>query len=364
MRRKDKKGLWITDRFLFEVKGHARLERLARDSSIGFHAEVNGTANAMFSFRDVPVPSRPGYVTHERDYFYINHPDPIIKNTLEEYLFGRFHHQELFNHGHDFAGFLEMAANTALVLGQTFYRIEWGNEKVGDFTLNLPTGFMYLPGETIRRTRHGYTQKYSLVTYLSDKSFIDYFESDNSKFPRTYHFSLDEILRFEYFGHISPVAKCSKYVPTFSKFWQFGLNQSRGGAEPENRKLSVEKTRYSSFSKEKRKYDLSKAMVASIFKYVPTGTGNDFTLTEYYDIFTASRHLKHLCRLRSNMVSDFNQQVMDRIREKNKLEICPKVEMRYLLTEERIDEIVSLYTSEQIDNQQCIKLLFEKQWSK
>jgi len=353
------KGFWIPDRFLDDVKGHSRLERLARDASVGFHSEVEGISNGLFPFRDVPVPARPGYITHERDYFVIDHPNQNVKKHLEEYLLGRFHKDGLYSHGHDLAGFLDMAAKSVLIEGKTFYRIEWGDEEVGGATYKLPKNLMYLPFVTIKKTRTGYLQKYSFFTYLFDTNFRNHYEGSGKRYPRKYRFGVDEILKLGYLEDASPVMRSSKYVAVFENFWQYGLNHSRGGAEPENQSLSIERTRYTTFAIEKRKYDLAKAKVAKIFNYIPTGTGKDFGLTEYYDIYTATRYIRFLCRLRDKLVNDFSDQVLGRIGEKNNFSPLPRLQMRYLMTEARVDEIFELYSSGRIDNQKCIKLLFK-----
>ena len=82
MRRKQhkirEKGLAAGDPFLGFVKGYDRLEAAAR-STMELSMEVESIRNVLFPLRDVPVPDRPGYVTHEHNYFSIESKSNRIK---------------------------------------------------------------------------------------------------------------------------------------------------------------------------------------------------------------------------------------------------------------------------------------------
>ena len=356
MNQPSQKGLHLPDNFLATVKGFSRLWRFSRDSTVGFQSEIDGISNALFPLRDVPIPNMPGRVTHERDYFLVRHPDPSIKKIIEDHFFDRFTRRELYGAGHDLAGLFDFVVQHLLTEGRAYYVIEWEDKDIHDSVYRLPSNFRSLSGETVRKTHNGYIQQYSWYTYFFERQFKDW---DRKRYKRTYRFNKDEILDFRYIERKTPVGDSIKFIPVFERFWQYGLNSSRAGAEPDNQMLSVERTRHTTYSHQKRIYNIAKAKVAKRFNYVATGVGSDYALTEFYDLYTVVRYKKFLNRLRKQLVEDFNLQVLNPVAEKNNLGNAPLLELRYVLTDEQIDEIFSQFITHQIDNQKCIELLIK-----
>lgn len=339
------KGYVFDDPLLGYIKGYDQLEMASRNG-MELSIEVDAIRYALFPLRDVPVPDRPGYVTHERNYFGIECDDPTLKRDLEMYFTDEhsFYRDDLYGQGDSVGGFLEDIAWQLLITGDEFYMIEWGEIDIKNKKYHFPVDFEYLRNETmkVRRKRGeiiGYSQKYSLFTYLKEKRFKNWEEKEK---PRSFEFEKDEVIYCQYpFAKKSPTAQSLKYLRPIKKFWQFGIDQSRSGVEVESHYLPLERARYTTYASEKRKYDIARAKVRTIFNYLMDTNGPQ--MTQYYDIYTVIRYKKYLNDFRDYLVHEFNEQVLAVVAKKNSFASAPKLVYNGFISNAELDEALQGY---------------------
>jgi len=321
------KGYVIYDPFLGFVKGYDRLEAATRNV-MELSTEVDSVRYALFPFRDVPVVDRPGYVTHERNYFSIECDDPTLKKDIEAYFTDEhsWYRDDLYGQGDSVGGFLEGLARQLFVTGDAFHMIEWEEIDIKGKKYQFPVDFGYLRNETMKviregRTIIGYQQKYSLFTYLKEKRFKNW---ENKEKPRSFNFEKEEVIYCQYpFAKKSPTAQSIRYLRPIKKFWQFGIDQARSGVDVESRYLPLEKAWHTTYTREKRKYDLARNKIRTIFNYLMDTNGPQ--MTQYYDIYTVIRYKKYLNDLRDYLVREFNEQVLSVVAKKNNFASVPKL---------------------------------------
>jgi len=355
--KKREKGYVIDDPFLGFIKGYDRLEMTTRNV-MELSTEIESIQYALFPLRDVPVPDRPGYVTHECNYFDIECSDPTIKEHLEAYFTNThsWYRDGLYGYGDSVGGFLEMIAQQLLVTGDSFQMIDWEEVDIKGTKYNLPIDFSYLRNETMKVIHKngvitGYQQRYSLFTYFKEKRFKDY---DDKIKPRSFEFDKDEIIYCQYpFSKKSPTAQSIKYLSPIKKFWQFGLDQSKSGVEVENYYLPLEKARYTTYAREKRKYDLARGKIRTIFNYLMDTNGP--RMTQFYDIYTVIRYKKFLNNFRDYLVQQFNEQVLSVVARKNNLICVPKLTYTRFLSNAEMDSALQKYTDDSFTFEQIIE---------
>jgi hypothetical protein len=353
------KGRATYDPFLGFIKGYDRLEAAAYNA-MELSIEVESVQHALFPLREVPVADRPGYVTAERNYFGIECDNPVFKEHLEAHFTvdSSRYQGGLYGHGDSIGGYLEMIAGQLLVTGAAYHMIDWGEINIKGTRYQFPVNFDYLPNETMKVIRKddviiGYRQKYSLYTYLKEKMFKD---SEGESKPRSYEFEKDVIFYLKYpFAEKSPTAQSIKYVPAVNKIWQFGIDQPRSGVEVENYYLPLERARYTTFASEKRKHDLVRAKIRTIFNYLMDTNGP--RMTQYYDIFTVIRYKKFLNDFRNYLVNEFNEQVMKPVAIKNGMPCTPKLTVEGFLTNRTLDEALEGYTNGSLSFDQIIETI-------
>ena len=353
------KGHVFPDPLLQSIKVYNRLEEAATNG-MELHTEVDSVMRAIFPLRDVPVADRPGYITHERDYFTIDHIDAGIKKDLEAYFTDRHsrYRNGLYDYDDSLGGLLEGIAWHLLVTGDDFHMIEWGEVDIKGNKYQLPIDFSYLRNETMKVIREnekidGYKQKYSSFTYLKEKRFKDY--EDKEK-PRSFDFEKEEILYCQYpFSKGSPTAQSIKYLAVIKKFWQFGLDQARSGAEVESYYLPLEKARYTTFAREKRAYDLARGKIRTIFNYIMEGNGPK--MTQYYDVYTVIRYRKYLNNLRDYLVREFNEQVLAIVAIKNKLTTVPKLTYNGFVSNSELESALQEYTMGKMSFNEVVEII-------
>jgi len=357
-RAKKQKGLWRDDPFLSYIKGYSELERAAQNG-MELYIEVDRIQHALFPLREKPVLDRPGYVTHECDYFEINFSNPETKKDLEEYFLEKYSclRNGLFNSYHSLGGFFEMICYQILVSGKSYNAISWDSVEINEQKYILPVDFRSLRASTMRiLSQGGYKQKFSLITYILEKGFKDY---EDTKKPRVCYFDQDEILFCKYpFSNQSPTKWGLKYLPLIKKFWQFGIDQSKSNVEVANHYLPLEKTRYTTYQKEKRKYDLARSKIRTIFNYLLEPSGSK--ITQYYDVYTVIRYKKHLNDLRNYLIDEFNKQIFQPVAVRNKWTEIPKLMMSGFLTNTELDLALKNYTEEKMSFDEMIEKIVKK----
>lgn len=351
----------MDDPFLGFITDYNRLEAATR-SAMKLSTEVESIQHALFPTRSVPVPDHPGYVTYKQDYFSIDCEDPVLKEHLEAYFTDEhsWYRDGLYGHGDSIGGFLEMTAQQLLVTGNSFYIIDWDEVDIKDRKYQFPVDFGYLRNETMKVIRKGgniagYRQKYSLFTYLKESRFKDY---DGKIKPRSYKFEKDEIIYCQYpFATKSPTAQSIKYLSPIKRFWQFGIDQSRSGVEVENCYLPIEKARYATFAKEKRKYDIARGKIRTIFNYLMDVNGPK--LTQYYDIYTVIRYKKFLNNFRDYLVKEFNEQVLAVVARKNNFGCIPKLKYGGFINNVELDSALQKYTDATLSFDQIVEQIIK-----
>lgn len=351
------KGHVFDDPLLGYIKGYHRLEAVSRNS-MELSMEVDSIRHALFPLRDVPVPDRPGYITHERNYFSIECDDPDLRRDLEMYFTDEhsFYRDGLYGQGDSVGGFLEDIAWQLLITGDEFYMIEWDEVDIKGKKYQLPIDFEYLRNETMKVRRKqgeiiGYRQKYSIFTYLKEKRFKDW---NNEKKPRSFEFEKDEVIYCQYpFAKKSPTARSLKYLKIIKKFWQFGIDQSRSGIEVESHYLPLERARYTTYASEKRKYDIARGKIRTVFNYLMDTNGP--RMTQYYDIYTVIRYKKYLNNFRDYLVREFNEQVLAVVAKKNSLVSVPKLVYNGFLSNTELDAALQGYKNGNLTFDQIIQ---------
>ncbi len=351
------KGYVFDDPFLGFIKGYDRLEAATRNV-MELSNEVDSVRYALFPLRDVPMVDRPGYITHERNYFGIECDDPALKKDLEMYFTDEhsFYRDGLYGQGDAVGGFLEGIAWQLFVTGDEFHMIEWDEVDIKGKKYQFPVDFEYLRNETMKIIRKGgvivgYRQKYSLFTYFKEKKFKGW--EDKEK-PRSFEFEKDEVIYCQYpFAEKSPTAQSIKYLAPIKKFWQFGLDQSRSGVEVENHYLPLERARYTTYAREKRKHDIARGKIRTIFNYLMDTNGPK--LTQYYDIYTVIRYKKFLNDMRDYLVSEFNEQVLAVVAKKNSFTSIPKLVYSGFLSNAELDAALQGYTDGTLTFDQIIQ---------
>ncbi len=122
----------------------------------------------------------------------------------------------------------------------------------------------------------------------------------------------------------------------------FSLMQGQANIEPVNYSLELEKTRYDTLDKQWRLQHLTRVKVRRLFNQ-PVG-GYGVSLTTYYEVFAYAEYKKHLNVLRDYFVSQFNEQIMTRIQEKNNFAKSLIIKYQGFTTNEQIDDAFLRYS--------------------
>lgn len=340
------KGYVFDDPFLGFIQGRDRLEK-ASWNAMELSNETDSVRYSLFPLRDIPVADRPGYVTHERNYFSVECDDPVLKKDLEMYFTDEhsFYRDGLYGQGDVLGGFLESIAHELFVVGDSFRMIEWEEVDIKGRKYQFPVDFEYLRNETMKVIKKhgtivGYRQKYSLFTYFKEKRFKGW--EDKEK-PRSFEFGKEEVIYCMYpFAKKSPAAQSIKYLKPIKEFWQFAIDQSKSGVEVQNHYLPLERARYTTYSREKRKYDIARGKIRTIFNYLMETNGPK--LTQYYDIYTVIRYKKFLNDFRDYLVQEFNEQVLAVVAKRNGFDSIPKIVYSGFLSNAELDAALQGYT--------------------
>lgn len=351
------KGYVFNDPFLGFIRGYDRLEAATRNT-MELSNEVDLVHYALFPLRDVPVADRLGYITHERNYFSIECDDSALKQDLEAYFTDEhsWYRDGLYGQGDSAGVFLEGIARQLLVTGDAFHTIEWEEVDINGKKYKFPVDFKYLRNETMKVIREGgvvigYRQKYSLFTYFKEKKFKGW---KDEKKPRSFEFEKDEVIYCQYpFAKKSPTVQSIKYLCTIKKFWQFGIDQSRSGVEIESFYLPLEKARCAVFAQEKRKHDLARGKIRTIFNYLIDANGPK--MTQFYDIYTMIRYKKFLNNMRDYLVREFNEQVLAVVAKKNNFNCRPKLVYSGFLSNTELDLALQKYINGTLNLDQMIQ---------
>lgn len=338
------------DDFLNHLRGLDKLDQATRDATELFTETMQFKDNL---FPPLEQPTSPGYVTYNKEYFQIYHPNKILSKNLEEYFTDRDTRRSVYNFASDLSEFFEFIFFGLLVDGYYASPIKWEKKIVGNRYYILPT-FYFQDAATVKAKKSGKNIKsvsriYSIWTYLNNKYAR----------PKRTVWAKNEVFYLEYpYSKKSPTIQSLKYLPILKKFLLFGVNQAKGMAEPNNHSLKVELARYKSFREIKREQDIARGRVRKNFNYLY----EDSRLTNYYDTYFVTRNKKFLNNIRSYLIKQFNDQVFAEIAVRNGFSHKPHLELIEGLfpTNQELDKILADYHNKKVSLDDYINITIKK----
>ena len=327
-------GLHFDDPFKEWLDGHEKRKQATKDI-MKLSREVLDYRNNLFPVRPVPVPDRPGRVTYDQDFFTIEYSGNVLKKYLNNYFSEEsYSRTERISLGaNDLAEFFMFALHELLIDGISVQAIQWGEKIIGTKRYQLPIAFHGVNPSTIKikKTTKGYSikQQFSRIAVFMN-SYFDY---------KNAYFKNEELLIFKHpiLYPNSPVGKSLRYLRDLKSGIEFSLLYSEALNNPAYPLLQFERIRSKSSMPSWRKEHISRVKVRRIFNQDLGGSG--INLTTYYQIYAYSEYKKHLNSLRDYFVSEFNQQVMERIRSKNNIKRPLFLTYKGFTSNERIDEL-------------------------
>lgn len=343
-------GLHFDDPFKEWLNGHEKREQATKDI-MKLSREVLDYRNELFPIRSVPVPERPGRVTLDQDFFTIEYSGNILKKYLNNYFSEEsYSRTERISLGaNDLAEFFMFALHELLIDGISIQAIEWGEKIIGTKKYQLPVAFHGVNPSTvkIKSTTKGYSikQKFSRIAVFMNT----YFDYKNA------YFENDEVLIFKHptLYPDSPVGKSLRYLKDLKSGTAFSLLYSEALNNPTYPLLQFEKVRSKSASSFFRKEHITRVKVRRIFNQNIGGSG--INLTTYYQIYAYLEYKKHLNNLRDYFVSEFNKQVMERIRSKNNIKAYLTFTYKGFVKNERLDELFKDFQDRRITGNEFIE---------
>jgi len=320
------------------LSGRGRRKKAIHDA-MQLSNEVLHRRHELFPIRSIPVPDKPGYVTHDQNFFRITTRGKRISSDLNTYFTNEHNYfrEEGLSYGqaHVLGEFFNFALHDLLMDGVTYYAVEWEKVKIGNRNYYLPIDLLWInPSTFVRRKVDGKTtqQKYSWVS----KEVNEYYEYGDHIFKE------HELLMFKYPGFYpsSPVKKSMRLLDEIRVWWRFTLWQGKANNERENHSFPLERTRYKVSTEYKRKEDMARALVKKIFREPVTGV---IPITEYYEVYSYKESKKHLNTLREAFVREFNNQLLKQVQKKNNIKSDIKLEFRGFTSNKEIDEWFSFY---------------------
>lgn len=336
-------GLHFDDPWKEWIRGFKRREEAVRDVT-RMSNEVWNYRNDLFPVRSVPVVERPGYVTHDRNFFSILTKGERISKDLTEYFTEEQYREGVgYSNAHELGEFFELTLHEVLVNGISTYAVEWGNIKINGRKYTLPTSLLGINSATLEfsggQDKIIARQKFSWLA----KCLNTYFEYQNHVFHK------DELIIFTHptLYPLSPVAKSLRYLKQLRQWLVFMLWQGKANAEPTNRSIKVETARYRLTDSYLRKQVLTRIKVRRIFNQ-PIG-GYNASLTTYYELFAYAEYKKHLNLLRRHFIKAFNGQLLMLVQNKNKIKNPLLLEYRGFASDETIDKALGDFEDRKID---------------
>lgn len=346
--RKDRKykfnGVHLPDRFLMWLKGYIKRREATKDAMEFYNETLQ--QYVLFPFKSTPVKERPGYVTHNLDYFTISTEDQIVEQDLNNYFLNKYYmsvnDRIAYTSTGDELGDLFNYSYYGLVTdGICTYAVEWDEIEIDGRKYHLPTDFSWINSATLKfDQREGLQahQKYSWVTKNAD----DYYTYTEN------HFDKGDLLVLRHpLYPSSPLNKALKLVDLVKSFYVFGLRQGKAINEPSNHDLRLEKTRYQPSEDAARSQALARVKARRYFK-LPIG-GFELSLTPYYEVVAHSEYLKQLNLLRDTVVNSFSTQILEEVRKRNNIDSAISLGYEGFKKNQKIDEIVELFKQRKID---------------
>ncbi len=341
-------GLHFEDPWKEFISGYKKREEATKDATKLFN-EVFNYRNDLFPVRSVPA-SRPGYVTHDQNFFRIVTKGKKTSELLTQYFTDEHSYRDdsLSYSGNDLAGFFAFVLHGLLVDGVSYAAVEWGNVKLGLTNFMLPRSISLVNPATVEivdSPKIFAAQKFSwMARWLND-----YFDYQNNEFQK------DEIIVFKHPSLYpkSPVSICLRYLNQLTQGIQFSLRQGKANAEPTNHSIQVEKARYKLSEDYFRQQSITRAKVKRIFQQ-PIGE-EGVGITSYYDVVAYADYKKHLNLFRDYLVSAINEQLLAHVQSKNGIKSPVKIEYGGFASNMVIDQALKSFQESKINVREFVE---------
>lgn len=341
-------GTHFSDPFLEWLKGFSKNRRSTRDAT-KLSSEVLNYRHEVFPVRSVPVPDMPERVTLNRNYFKVQFANGRVNKDLTELFSEKGSNREWIGYGnaHDLGEFFEMAFHEILVNGFCLYAIEWKRIKVNRRYYTLPVEFNWVNPATAHIDKKN-NNKYLIQKFSWISKFL------NSYYQYTNHtFRKDETLIYRYpLLTSSPVSLSLKYLKELNQGIDFSLLQGQANVEPVNYSFELEKTRYRSSTEYWRKENITRIKVKRIFNQALGGLG--VNLTTYYLVYAFAEYKKHLNLVREYFITEFNEQVIEQIRQKNGFKNSLQITYRGFVSDMLVNKAFSKYSKGEITSDEFL----------
>ena len=336
-------GLHFEDPWKEWLKGFRKREEATKDATKLFN-EVYNYTHDLFPVRSVPVESRPGYVTHDQNFFRIKTQSEKLSQIFTDYFTEEHNYRDnsiSYGNAHDLGGFFEFIFHGLLVDGISVCAIEWKKVKLGEKNYNLPSALSFVNPATINLSNRfkKATQKFSFISKLIN----DYYEYQDNIFD------VDELIVFRHplLYPSSPVGLSLKYLKDLKQWLSFSLWQGKANAEPSNHSWRVERARYKHSDDFLRKESLTRLKVKRIFKQ-PIGEQR-IGVTVYYEVLAYAEYKKHLNIMREYLIKEFNNKLLPLVQKKNDIKSSVILEYKGFISNEIIDQALKRYQLGEID---------------
>ena len=344
---KDFRGSHIPNDFISFIKGYEELKEVSRDAT-GLYREIEGIQNALYPPMQKPG-HKPGYVTYSEEFFEINHSKKTIRDDLTSHLLDKNYSEKIYSNAYDLSMFFEFICRELITEGKTFYAVVWDKVKINNREYTLPIDFCYLHPSTIslKENEKGkillIKQRYPFWSIIRDQ--FDGIYNRNVKPREAFYLSYP-------FSDESPAKQSLRYASMTKKFYNFGLYQGEASLSSKNHRLPVELSRYTTFSIEKLKHDLTRIKIRKNFSYL-----YEQQVTTYYDVYSVVRYMKYLNNFRQFLLDEFNKQIMLQIKKRNKLKKMPIIQLKddIFVTNQKIDEAFARFQNKEINVQEFSK---------
>ncbi len=338
------KGLHFHDPFLEWLRGYTKRKTTTRDAMKLSNETLN--YQNLFPLRSIPVPNKPGYVTHDYSYFRIRTRGKIIQRDMNNYFLSEYYMPRderigYTSHGDELGDLLNEAYSGSVIHGISAYAVEWSEVNIDGKKYKLPTDFSWINPATLKFHKYGKyfaSQKYSWVSREAE----NYFNYENHYFKR------EDILVFKHptFFPDSPVSKSLKYISNIQQWVQFSLWQGKASNEPGNHSLYLETTRHKSSEDVRRKESIARVRVRRIFK-LPVGDYG-VGLTTFYEVYSYAEYLKQLNIARDSITTSFCEQIFKEVQKRNGIASQLELEYRGFTSNSKIDDALDRFKKRKI----------------
>lgn len=332
----------LEDTFKEGIKGYSKRRWTTRDA-MKFHNEIYNYRRDLFPTRSVPSEKNPGYSTLDTNFFRIVSRQKTVERDMNtHFVIEKYGRNEGISYGaNDLSQFFMFILQDLLMHGISMYCMEWGDVRFVRKTYSVPLYLSYVNTATVSFNRGKSEifakQRYSWLT----KKLNTYYTYNNHNFMEDETFLLTHPTHFP----SSPLRESMSYIDKVREGSNFSLLQGEAFANPENHAMPIERARYDLSEKHWHAQYIARLKVRRIFKQTVGGLG--VNLNTFYEAYAFAEYKKHLNDIRNYLISEFNSQILARVKEKNNI------------TEDIVLEYAGFTSNEDIDSAlRSIKTVF------